>query len=156
MRALILYASKHGQTRRIANHIADVMRTAGADTFVVEVSAVPRDVQPHAADVVIVAGSVYFGKHAKALERFVVAQRENLAKTRTAFVSVSGSARNEATRSVAEESARAFLALTNWTPGRVVDTHRDYDSTDWDAVTRFALEMAGKEVEAREPELALL
>jgi menaquinone-dependent protoporphyrinogen oxidase len=186
MRALIVYASKHGHTQRVAEHIGDVMRSAGADCHVREVTEVPRDVLPHAADMVVIAGSVYFGKHAKTLERFVTAQRANLAKTRTAFISVSGSARSEESMPIAQQSANAFLAKTGWTPnrvalfaggepytrygfftrfimkkinkdhGRVVDTKRDYDFTDWNAVTRFALELAGKDVRAREPELALL
>jgi len=185
MRVLIVYASKHGQTRRIAEHIADVVRTCGAEPFALEVSNVPRDVVPHAADVVIIAGPVYFGKHAKALERFVVAQRENLARTRTAFVSVSGSARSEETRAVAEEAANAFLTLTGWRPdrvelfaggepytrygfitrfvmkrlnqkhGRIVDVKRDYDYTDWNAVSHFARQMVAKDVGVREQELAL-
>ena len=186
MRVLIVYASKHGQTSRIAEYIADVVRSAAAEPHVLEVSRVPRDIAPHAADVVIVAGSVYFGKYAKALECFVIAQRENLAKTRTAFVSVSGSARSEETRAIAEQNANAFLNRTGWKPdrvqlfaggepytrygfitrfvmkqinrklGRIVDTRRDYDFTDWSAVSQFAREMVGKRAEVGKPEPALL
>lgn len=185
MRVLIVYASRHGQTRRIAEHIADVMRSAGDDPFVRKVSALPRDIVPHAADLVVIAGSVHFGRHAKALERFVAGQRASLAKTRTAFVSVSGAARSVESMPLAEENAQKFLATTGWLPDRialfaggepytrygfftrlimkklnrergvVVDTRRDYDFTDWDAVTRFARELMGKDTEAREPELAL-
>jgi menaquinone-dependent protoporphyrinogen oxidase len=186
MRVLIVYASKYGQTQRIAEHIADVMRSAGEEAFVREASDLPRDIVPHAADLVIAAGSVYFGKHAKALERFVIKQRASLAKTRTVFISVSGAARSVDSMSVAEENAKKFLAKTGWTPDRIalfaggepytrygfftrfimkkinrergvtVDTKKDYDFTDWNAVTRFARELVGKDVEVREPDLALL
>jgi menaquinone-dependent protoporphyrinogen oxidase len=102
MRALIVYASKHGHTQRVAEHMAGVLRGAGAEASVFEVHDVPREI---AADLVIVAGSVYFGKHARALERFLIARRASLAKTRTAFVSVSGSARSA---DAVSRFARAF------------------------------------------------
>jgi menaquinone-dependent protoporphyrinogen oxidase len=186
MRVLIVYASKHGQTQRVAMHLADELRACGAETFALEVSELPRDVMPHAADLVIVASPVYYGKHDKAIERFVIRQRPSLAKTRTAFVSVSGAAKSAESMPAAEEAVRLFLETTGWTPdrvakfaggepytrygfftrfimkkiardhGRVVDTKRDYDFTDWNAVTRFARALAGKDVDAREPELALL
>jgi flavodoxin len=53
MRALIVYASKHGHTQRVAEHMAGVLRGAGAEASVFEVRDVPRDI---AADLVIVAG----------------------------------------------------------------------------------------------------
>src|SRR6185369_4136015 len=57
MRVLIVYASKHGHTQRVAEHMAGVLRGAGAETAVFEVSGAPREL---VADLVIVAGSVYF------------------------------------------------------------------------------------------------
>ena len=186
MRVLILYSSKHGQTQRIAEHIADITRSDGAETFLFQVGSEPRDIAPHIADVVVLAGSVYFGRYPKALEHFVIGQRANLAKTRTVFVSVSGSARSEEGRALTREYVNAFIAKTGWSPdsvelfaggepytrynfvtrfimkrlarkqGRLVDTKCDYDFTDWNAVSRFARGLTGKDVLIREPELAML
>lgn len=160
------------------------MQSCGAEVHVYEVSALPADVAVAVCDVVVLAGSVYFGKHSRKLQRFAAAQRTNLAKVKSVFVSVSGSARTTAGLQMAEESAGAFLEKTGWTPnqvelvaggepytkygfftrwfmvqhskklGRVVDPKRDYDFTDWDAVDRFARSLAG--APQREIELALV
>ena len=186
MRALILYASRYGQTEKVCLRIADRLRDANFEVHAMPVDRVPRNLQVHAFDRVVIAGSVYFGKHAKKLEKFVVNHRENLAKTRTAFVSVSGAAGNPAEREEAVEAARVFTQRTGWTPdrtelvaggspytrygfftkrillwrmkqlGRVVDPRRDYEFTDWDAVDRFASQLAGDAVAEQTPELALL
>jgi menaquinone-dependent protoporphyrinogen oxidase len=173
MRCLIVYASRYGQTERVARRIGDVMQSCGAEVHVYEVSAVPVDVAIALCDVVVLAGAVYFGKHSKKLERFAASQRTSLAKVKSVFVSVSGAARTAAGLQTAEESARTFLARTGWTPnqvelvaggepytkygfftrwfmvqhskklGRRVDSKRDYDFTDWDSVDRLASSLAG-------------
>jgi menaquinone-dependent protoporphyrinogen oxidase len=171
MRILIVYASRHGQTRKITQRIADVAEAEGAEVHLFEVSEVPREVLPHSCDLVILAGALYFGRHQKKLERFASAQRTNLAKVRTAFVSVSGAARTAEGRPVAVEAAQSFVTRTGWTPdrielvaggepytrygfftrhfmirysrklGRIVDPKCDYEFTDWEQVDRFAREL---------------
>lgn len=173
MRILIVYASRHGQTQRVAERLARVTRAAGAETLLHEISTLPRDVQLRTCDVVVLASPIYFGRHAKTIERFVIAQRANLAKVKTAFLSISGAARAAQSRPMAEENAQKFVAKTRWTPdrveliaggeaytrygfftmfimkrlnkklGKVVDTTRDYEFTDWDAVDRLGRELAG-------------
>jgi menaquinone-dependent protoporphyrinogen oxidase len=171
MRMLIVYASRYGATRRVAERIAEVATTRGAEAQLLEIDSIPSHVVPYLWDVVVLAGSVYFGKHSKKLVKFAIAQRSNLIRVKSAFVSVSGSARSEAGRVVAATTAQRFLALTGWTPdrvelvaggepytkydfftrwfvqrlarkmGRTVDPKRDYVFTDWDAVERFATEL---------------
>lgn len=173
MRILIVYASRHGQTQRVAERLARVARESGAEAHLFEVSALPRNIAPHMCDVVVLASPVYFGKHHKAIERFATGQRTNLAKVKSVFVSVSGAARSPESRAIAEENANAFLGKTGWAPDRVelvaggepykkygfftkfimkrlnrkmgrdVDTTRDYDFTDWNAVDRVGRELAG-------------
>jgi menaquinone-dependent protoporphyrinogen oxidase len=171
MRVLIVYGSRYGQTRKIAQRIADVAEAEGAEANLYEVSKLPREVLPHSCDLVILAGSVHFGRHQKKLERFAAAQRTNLAKVRGVLVSVSGAARTPQGRPTAVEAAESFVARTGWTPdrielvaggepytrygfftrhfmiryarklGRIVDPKRDYEFTDWEQVDRFAREL---------------
>lgn len=173
MRILIVYASRYGATRSIAERIAGVAAGAGAETQLFEINSIPRNVVPYLSDVVVLAGSVYFGKHSKKLWRFARAQRTNLARVKSVFVSVSGAARSEAGRPMAETNATRFTASTGWAPdrvelfaggepftkydfftrwfvqrlarkmGRTVDTKVDYEFTDWDAVEGFAHELIG-------------
>ncbi|MGN6187089.1 MAG: flavodoxin domain-containing protein [Thermoanaerobaculia bacterium] len=172
MRILIVYASRYGATRSIAERIADVASKRGAETQLFEINSIPPNVVPYLSDVVVLAGSVYFGKHSKKLAKFAAAQRTNLMRVKSVFVSVSGSARSAAGRPTAEANANRFLSLTGWAAdrieyfaggepytkydfftrwfvhrlakkmGRTVDTSRDYVYTDWDAVDRVAEELA--------------
>lgn len=172
---LILYATVYGQAERIARHIAAIAAAAAVPTVVRNV----RDASPSDLDAcgrVIVVASVRFGRHARAITRFVKANRARLDAIRsTAFVSVSGSAIDPATRPEAEQYARDFFRTTGWTPlryelfggavtftrynalirfitrrtlavkGKTLDTTRDHDFTDWEAVTRFAREFVLRE-----------
>lgn len=180
MRALIIYASRHGQTEKICTRIARILRNAGAEVLALHVRKLPRDLQLETFDLVLVAAPVYFARHAKAIEAFVRANRAGLDAVRNAFVSVSGAAAKD--RAVAEENVRLFVERTGWTPrrvelvaggepytryglitkwimtwkmkqlGRIVDPSRDYEYTDWHAVEAFAHDLAN----IREPELALM
>jgi menaquinone-dependent protoporphyrinogen oxidase len=186
MRVLIVYASRHGQTRKIAEHVAHIATIHGAEAHAREASALPAELRVNAFDTVVLAGPVYFDKFPKKLVRFAAGHREALSKVRSVFVSVSGAAGNPALRAGAEEVVRLFLEKTRWTPdqvelfaggqpftrygfftkwmmvwkmrklGRDVDPNRDYESTDWDAVDSFARALAARSADVRAPELALM
>ena len=158
---LIVYASKYGQTEKIARRIA---QTASVESTVVPVSEA-GNVPLQDYDLLIVAGSVYFGKHSRKLENFVKQNLQLITAMQAAFVSVSGS-KDEAL-------VHDFARRTGWVPeiyallggaepytrygfftrmimrsiarkhGRTVDVHRDYEFTDWDAVDRFARDFLG-------------
>ncbi|HEY1438459.1 MAG TPA: flavodoxin domain-containing protein [Casimicrobiaceae bacterium] len=185
MKALaVLYATREGQTRRIAEHVAARLRMR---EFVVDVLHVGRGLSPdfdlarHAGAVVAV--SVHFGKHEKAMVEFVKTHRTELERIPSAFLSVSLSeAGAEDANATAERRKRAsanvnvvigkFLRETAWSPTHVhpvagallyrqygaivrlvmrfiakltratTDTSRDHEYTDWQALDRFADELA--------------
>jgi menaquinone-dependent protoporphyrinogen oxidase len=164
---LVIFATRYGQSALIADRIADEATTAGAATTVRDLcNATQTDLAR--CDSVVIVASVQFGRHARAVERFVKRHRDRLASIHSAFVSVSGSAARPETLSDAEAAVRKFFAVTGWFPdeyrliggavkftqynfllrfvikriyasrGMTLDTKRDYDYTDWDAVRRFA------------------
>jgi len=164
---LVIYATVHGQAELIARRIAEAASESRVATLVRGVrGASGTDLQR--CDSAILVASVHYGRHARSIIRFVKANRGRLSAMHSAFVSVSGSAVDPATRPEAEKYVDDFLRLTGWTPtvrqlfggavkftkynfllrfmtkrafaakGIVLDTRRDYDHTDWDAVTRFA------------------
>jgi len=164
---LVIFATVYGQSAFIADRIADEASAAGTAATVRDVRNVTRtDLQR--CDSVVIVASVQFGRHARAVERFVKRNRDRLASLHSAFVSVSGSAARPEARPEAETVARKFFAATGWTPdeyqliggavkftqynpflrfmikrmyarrGMTLDTKRNYDYTDWDAVRRFA------------------
>jgi menaquinone-dependent protoporphyrinogen oxidase len=163
---LVVYASRYGQTEKIARRIAEVARQEGIAS---QVSTVAAAASLAGFTDVIVAGSVYLGRHARRLSRFVRRNLAALAACHTAFVSVCGDAEEPGADLVRAQSyVDNFLRETAWTPNataifagatpytrygwlvrRIVrriaadrglgtDTSRDYDYTDWAAVEAFA------------------
>jgi menaquinone-dependent protoporphyrinogen oxidase len=163
---LIVYSSHDGQTELIARRLGESARAAGALVDVCKVSNCAGALVGR-YDGVIIAASIRFGKHSRAIRRFV---RDHVARSshRSAFVSVSGSSASASGTSEARRYVAEFLAGTGWSPdatllaagaikftrynpllrmvmkriaikgGLPADTHRDYEYTDWRAVERFA------------------
>lgn len=68
MAVLVAYASKHGATRGIAEHIARTLRTLGREADVVPVDAVEH---LDAYDAVVIGSAVYYGSWLKDAAEFV-------------------------------------------------------------------------------------
>ena len=177
---LVVFATVHGQSALIADRIADEAIAAGAAATVRDIrNASPADLAR--CDSIVIVASVQFGRHARSVERFVKRNLARLGSLHSAFISVSGSAARPETRPEAETVVRKFFAAAGWSPdeyqlaggavtftrynpllrfmikriyagrGMTMDTKRDYDYTDWDAVRRFARAF----VEGDTPHLAI-
>lgn len=152
MRMLIVYASRYGQTRKVAERIASSAKAEGVETHVWEVSTLPHDVAPHSCDMVVLAGAVYFGKFSKALEHFATGQRSNLARVRSVFVAVSNAASSAEGRDTADSDARAFIGRTGWVPDAIElvaggEPYTKYGFfTRW-MMVRYAKKFGGRKVD---------
>lgn len=172
MKMLIVYASKYGQTAKIATAIAEAVRQEGVDARAANVASLPRDLDLRAYDSVVVAGPFYFGHMLKPLQRFVKRNLSALALTRTALIAVSLSAKFEP--ATAEELVHTFVRDTGWLPetftcvagaesftkygffttwimrkiarqqGRGGDFTKDREYTDFGALTGFMREFVAK------------
>jgi menaquinone-dependent protoporphyrinogen oxidase len=170
---LVLYRSKHGQTGKIAEHIAADLRSAGHEATVqsLEVADV---LALDTYDAIVIGSSIHAGHHAHDTLEWIRHHAHTLNRMRTAAFSVSLSAVDDTDEG--REHTQAFLgdllADTGWTPqlsttfagalqyreydvftrllmrlmmkkgGHPTDTSRDYDYTDWDAVSAFAADVA--------------
>lgn len=166
-RLLIIYASRHGQVEKIAKRISE---TVAADGVISDAVPVERaDEFPlEFYDFLIVAGSIHFGRHPRALEKFIQRKLPGISGMKAALVSVSGAAATAAGKEEAESYVHQLARRTGWAPeiiltiggaepysrygfftrilmrsiakkhGRIVDVHRDYEFTDWGAVESFA------------------
>ena len=180
----VLYATREGQTRRIAEHLATALRARG---FAVDVLDVARELPP-GFDLAryakaVLAASVHIGKHERSMLEFVRKHRAGLERMPCAFLSVSLSqAGAEDARASSRRRKRAaanvakmiedFLHRARWRPQRVLpvagallyrqygvlvrwmmlfiarlvgastDASRDHEYTDWQALDRFAAELA--------------
>ena len=164
---IIGYGTPEGQTARIAEHIAEVIRGRGHEAQAVDLKRSP-EVRLDDYDAAIVGGSIHMGKHEEHVVDFVQKNRIGLERLPSAFFSVSLAAHGDL------ENARAYVEnfeqQTGWHPGQVglfsgallyrhygflkrlmmkkivsdkpgglsTDTSRDHVYTDWDEVKRFA------------------
>ena len=127
----LCYASRDGQTRRIAERIAVTLRARGCAVDMFDVIALPLarcDVAGY--DGVIVASSIRVGKHAPQMLRFVRNHRDALARIPNVFLAVSLSAhsaedpaadekRRSRARAAVEKTFVRFVRETGWTPNVV-------------------------------------
>ena len=164
---LIGYGTTEGQTARIAEYIADVIRGQGHEAQVLDLKR-SKDVPLDGTDAVVIGGSIHMGKHEESVGDFVRKNRGALERLPSAFFSVSLAAHGDM------ENARAYVEnfeqQTGWRPTQVgyfggallyrqyglikrlmmkkivrdkpgnlsLDTSRDHEYTEWDDVRRFA------------------
>ena len=166
MRIHIAYATEEGQTTKIADYIAEVVRAHGHRADTAEIGRAKAGV-PAGCDGVVVGSSIHMGKHDKHAAEYVRYNREALEKVPSAFFSVSLAAHGD--EAEAEGYVEAFENETGWRPEQVAlfagalpytrygflkrhlmkkiagdkpgslgtDTSRDYVYTEWDGVRRF-------------------
>lgn len=114
---LVLYASTEGQTRKIAEHIANRLSDKEHMVDVCDYArfAHPRHVDCY--DAVIAGAPIYRGRHSLGFRGFIQAAVEFLNKKPTGFFSVSLSAAgDQSQRDDARNCLDALLAKTGWMP----------------------------------------
>jgi menaquinone-dependent protoporphyrinogen oxidase len=172
--ALVVHASTHGHTAKIAAHLAQAMREQGLRVDDLDVSEA-ADTDPECYDVVVVAASLHKVHHQAAIVDWATAHRRALEQRPSVFLSVSLSAAedSDAAHAAVRSCIDEFCDETGWTPGRCeaiagslqyreydvftrqlmrllmkrmghpTDASHDYDYTDWDALDRLGVEIAG-------------
>ena len=169
-KVLIVYGSTYGQTDRVAHRIAAVLSSAGQMVDIHRADQLPDALWLAAYDGFVVAASVLMGHHQEYVRAFVRRNATLLNEVPSAFVSVCGAAGDDPPQ--AQAYIDALLRETGWHPtvthsfagavaytryrwwfrwylkmisrrkGLPTDTSRDWDLTEWDAVDRFAEELA--------------
>ncbi|MFO0615426.1 MAG: flavodoxin domain-containing protein [Polyangiaceae bacterium] len=127
---LVLYATREGHSRRVAQRISGALDTRGVPTLVEDLSAHPDRVDPKRFAAVVLVGSVHFGRHAQALGAYVTSNRAALGAVPTVFVSISMSEaiahyteatreQRVAARARAHQAVDAFCAETRFRPKHI-------------------------------------
>ena len=164
---LIAYGTTEGQTAKIADVIAEVLREKGHEADPVDVNSL-ADTIPAGHDAAIIGASIHMGKHDKHVVEFVQKNLDTLSRLPSAFFSVSLAAYGDTQE--AEGYVEQLEQETDWHPDKValfggallytqygffkrhlmkkiaadkpghlgLDLSRDYVYTEWDAVKRFA------------------
>ena len=120
-RICIPYATSEGQTAKIAEVIADVIRGHGGEVEAVDIRDVPDPI-PDGYDGVIVGASIHMGHHDKHVRDYVRKHRETLEGVPSAFFSVSLAAHGD--EDEAERYDEDFEQQTGWRPTKVTFSGR--------------------------------
>src|SRR5690606_9112113 len=88
LRFLIAYASREGQTDKIAHHIAHRLENDGALIRLIDLKARETEAGADDYDAMIIAGSVHVGRFDPALSSFVMRHGEALRRCPSAFLPV--------------------------------------------------------------------
>lgn len=116
---LIAYGTSEGQTAKIADHLAEVIRAQGHDVFPMNIErGAPA---PAGYGAVIVGASVHKGKHQRWVVDYVRRNRLALEHLPSAFFSVSLAIQEgtEKGRLEAEGYVETFVKETGWYPEKV-------------------------------------
>ena len=116
---LVIYASTHGHTGRIAARIAESMREAGHHVDLREVGDV-GEADPRDYGFVVVGASIHVGKHQAEIAEWVKRHAQALNTMPSAFFSVSLTAADDSdeAREITAGMAREFERAAGWTPQR--------------------------------------
>lgn len=168
MKYLVAYATIEGQTRKIAEKIAEAIERGGDHVLIMNVSDM-FEYTLEQPDGVILCAPIHASRYPAVFTDFVHRETEWLNAVPSAFVSVSLSiwSDNEEERQEVRQIADALASAAGWTPrlihhaagalrydeydffkrwmarrladhrGAPIDTSKDYEFTDWQALDAF-------------------
>jgi menaquinone-dependent protoporphyrinogen oxidase len=118
---LVVYATRDGQTRKIAERIANVLRVRRHAVELLDAARAPRDLDLSRFQAVFVGSSVHAGGYLRPLVRFVQSHRAQLERTPTLFFSVGLAILSKINdgRAQTMRLVDRLIAETGWHPRRV-------------------------------------
>ena len=141
---LIVYASRDGHTRSIAQRMQQRLDGQGAQVRLVDIESA-SNLDPSAFDVVAVGGSVVYGKHDPRLATFLADNAERLTACRTAFFSVNLIARKPEKRTIdGNVYVRKFLSALSLQPDHVEIIAGKLDYPSYGFLDRFMIRLTMK------------
>jgi menaquinone-dependent protoporphyrinogen oxidase len=131
MKAAIFYATREGQGKRVAEHIASILRELRLDVELCNVKDSPESIDLQPYQVAFVIASVHLGRHEHEVVRFVRSHRLDLVRLGAPFLSLTLSeagaedpAAPPEKRMLAAADARrmieVFVQDTGWRPAYVL------------------------------------
>src|SRR3954469_8279076 len=121
---LILYASKHGHTAKIARRVADAMRADGVTPHVQDAGSA-GELSPADYDLVVVGASIHAGHHQREIVDWAKKHQAELGDKPTAFFSVC--------LAIADDTDEARASARKY-----IDDFEDETGSNPDTTTSFA------------------
>jgi menaquinone-dependent protoporphyrinogen oxidase len=155
-RTLVLYASRHGQAKKIAEYVGDVLRAHGAAAEVLDVATLPRGFGLNKVAGCVLVASVHTGLHPRDMALFVARNREALQRMPTGFLSVSlsqadveNTARSDEERLTASRDVTTllerFFTATDFRPQYVKPVAGALSYTRYNPFVRFLMRGVARE-----------
>jgi menaquinone-dependent protoporphyrinogen oxidase len=155
----IFYATREGQTRRIAEHLAFKFRARGRDAEIKNLADRPDAIDLARYSFALLAASVHAGAHEREMIRFVKKHRAQLDQMPAAFISVTlseaGAERTDATETERARFAAdvtkvidAFVEETGWRPKRVKSVAGALLYTKYNFLIRFVMKRIARKAGA--------
>jgi menaquinone-dependent protoporphyrinogen oxidase len=147
---LIVYATREGQTRRIAEHVGETLGAHQHLSFVMDAANVPHHFEFSKYSAAIVAASLHLGKHEWEIEKFVKQYRAELERIPALFLSVSLAEvgvedpnatpeRRAESEGHVKKAIDVFVAETGWRPSHSEAVAGALSYTKYDFITRFIM-----------------
>ena len=139
---LLVYASTHGHTAKIAQRIAQAVSDEGPEVDVRAVEEV-GEATPLDYDGAIIAASLHEGHHQRAMVDWVKHHHLALEDRPSLFLSVSLTAADDSdeAREATQECIDDFLDDTGWTPTRSVPVAGALQYREYDPFTRLLMRL---------------
>lgn len=152
---VVFYATREGQTRRIAEHMVDRFHKHGHQAQVLDVAQAPTPFDFGNYSAAVLAASVHIGQHEPEMVRFVRMHREQLDQLPSAFISVSLAEagaedpnrtleQREGAHEAAEQALEHFFEKTSWRPlrGEVIAGALRY--SQYNPIIRFVMKQIAR------------
>jgi menaquinone-dependent protoporphyrinogen oxidase len=147
---LIVHGSKYGQTAKIAEYIANVLRSEYISTIVMHAEDVTPELDVGSFAGIIVGAPVLIRRHPRSVQQFVLHHRSTLEHRATAFFSVSGSAAGKELSQKADARAmlQEFLDACRWHPTHTACFAGAIAFTKYNVLVRWAMKRIARQVGA--------
>jgi menaquinone-dependent protoporphyrinogen oxidase len=147
-RALVIYASTHGHTAKIAARIAQAMRDEDLEVDLRDAASATH-ADPSRYDVVVVGASLHREHHQHEIADWVTAHRAALERRPSVFFSVSLSAADasEESRAATGRCIDEFCTQTGWTPRHTERIAGCLQYREYDMFTRQLMRLMMKRVD---------
>jgi len=146
MHILIVYGSKEGQTAKIAERIAQIIRKRGLQASTYSGKEIQTGFSTDAFDAAIVGGSIHMGSYSSYLREFVIKHRDWLNEVPSAFFTVCMAiqSQNAESRQEAKNYGEHFTKFTRWRPTLMETFAGAVKYTPYNFITRFIMKMITK------------
>lgn len=140
MRLLIGYATRQGQTRKIARRVTDMLIDAGHSVELLPLSEAD-DLNLDRFDKILLAAPIHIGHYPKALVEFVSENSVKLNAKGAGFLSVSLSAAGHEADDWKglDDILEDLQDATGWTPADTLQVAGAYLPSKYDVLTRFIM-----------------